>query len=227
MDPETPNRPFESLEWYREAVRVHRHDDSGGARALSWLKSADFLTVHISAFAIGIVTLLVINLLRSPDDLWVDRAGAAWALLLTIHGVGIGLLWAIGQLGNDDHQALQVIPDREWQGRPGSWPVAKHDPPTVSVTPAAPVPDEGQRGHTAVSAPVRPSLPVTGQFSPPSTGWSFWGDNGGRPNPADDEPKASWKETATWLTRGGQGSPPAPGDKPGDDARPPGGASPR
>lgn len=227
MDPETPNRPFESLEWYRDAVRAHRHNDGGGARALSWLKSADCLTVHISVFAVGIVTLLVINLLRSPDDLWIDRAGAAWALLLTIHGVGIGLLWAIAQLGNDDHQALQVIPDAEWRRRSGAWQVAKHDPPTVSVTRTAPVPDEGQREHTTVSAPVRPSLPVTGQFSPPSTGWSSWEENGGRTEPGNDEPKASWKETATWLTRGGKSSQTAPADKPGDETRPSGGSSPR
>lgn len=222
MDSETPNRPFESLEWYREAVRAHRQDDRGAARVLSWLKSADCLTVHISVFAVGLVALMVFNLLRSPDDLWIDRAGAAWALLLTIHGVGIGLLWAVSQLGNDDDQALQVIPDVESRRRSGSWPVAKPDGPASPVSPIGPVPADGHGERSIVPAPVRTPPPVTGQFPSPSPGWSSWGSNGGGPAPSSDEPKASWKETASWLTRGGQGRSPAPVDKPMDDARPPG-----
>lgn len=193
---------------------------------LSWLKSADFLAVHISMFAVGIVALLVINLLRSPDDLWMDRAGAAWALLLTIHGVGIGLTWAIAQLGNDDHQALQVIPDAEWRRRPGSWPVADSDP-AIAAARTAQVSAEGQGATTAVSTPVRTPPPVTGQFPAPSPGWSSWGENGGEPVSAGDEPKASWKETATWLTRSGRGGSPAPADKPEDETMPSGGSSPR
>lgn len=227
MDPETPNRPFESLEWYREAVRGHRHDDRGAARVLSWLKSADGLTVHISVFAVGVVALLVINLLRSPDDLWIDRAGAAWALLLTIHGVGIGLIWAIAQLGNDDHQALQVIPDAEWRRQSGAWPAPPHSDPGIAAARTAPVPAEGQGAQIAVSVPVRTPPPVTGQFVPPASGWSSWGENGGEPAAAGDEPKASWKETATWLTRSGPGRSPAAIDKPVDDTTPSGEASPR
>lgn len=239
MGTETPDRPFESLEWYRAAVRSNRSDERGAARVLSWLKGIEFLTVHISVFAVGVVALLVINLLRSPQDLWVDRAGAAWAMLLTIHAVSIGLIWAIGLLGKDDHEALQVIPDAEWRRSSASWPraVVKKGPPATAIatsahqggTPAAPASGE----ELAAQPAHQPSSPAAdGQppqpMPPGPPGWSAWGQETGQvpPSAEPNEPKASWKEAATWLTRSGRGRRPSSTEAPPGDRSPPSGSPP-
>lgn len=231
MGTETPGRPLESLEWYRAAVRSNRSDERGAARILSWLKGIEFLTVHISVFAIGIVALIVINLLRSPDDLWVDRVGAAWALLLTIHGVTIGLIWAIGLLNRDDDEALQIIPDAEWRRTSGSWPqaVTRVPPATAEPTPPVPRATTAAAGWTQAATPSpRPPDAATADGQPPQAvppGWSAWGQ-GAEQSPPPDEPKASWKEAASWLTRSGRGRRPAPAEEPRRDSPPPGGSPP-
>lgn len=227
METETPGRPFESLEWYRAAVRSGR-EERGAARVLSWLRGLGFLTVHISVFAVGIVVLIVINLLRSPEDLWVDRAGAAWALLLTIHVGAIGLAWAIGLLGKEDSDALRVIPDAEWRRAPTSWPVAvnKVPSPAAQTTAAATHPPEpGEQAPSPATNPTPP--PMTGRPAEPvQPGWSGWGE-GVEQLPSPGESKASWKEAATWLTRSGRGqrlgashSSQPVDSRPGDDASP-------
>ncbi len=237
MGTETPGRPFESLEWYRAVVRSNRSDERGVARVLSWLKGIEFLTVHISVFAIGIVALLVLNLLRSPGDLWVDRAGAAWAMLLTIHGVAIGLIWAIGLLSKDEDEALQVIPDAEWRRTSASWPraVTKVPPATAAATVTTPPTAQGATPVAAASndAPAAqqahpPVSPAAGG-RPPQTmppGWSAWGQ-GVEQSPPTDETKASWKEAATWLTRSGRGRRPVPAEETRGDPSPPGASPPK
>lgn len=224
METETRGRPFESLEWYRAAVRSSYHDERSATRVWSWLKGIEFLTVHISVFAIGIVALFVLNLLRSPENLWVDRAGAAWALLLTIHGVVIGLIWAIGLLGKEENEALQIIPDAEWRRTAASWPSAPNDglaaghAPIVvsgrSQVPPVPPPD---------SVPNRPPVREEPMDTVPS-GWSAWRD-GAQESASTDEPKVSWKEAASWLSRTGRGRAPAANETPPGDAPPSGGSS--
>lgn len=220
---------MESLEWYKAAVRSNRPDERGMARILSWLKGVGFLTAHISVFAVGIVVLLVINLLRSPEDLWVDRAGAAWALLLVIHGVAIGLIWAIELLLKDDDEALQVVPSSGWQNTSAPWPqTARMVSPTGAQQQGAnPVP-AGNRAELAAQSALRPTPPATdgqqGQPVPP--GWSAWG-RGVEQSPPPDEPKASWKEAATWLTRSGRARPTAPTERPHSDPPAPDGSSSR
>lgn len=198
METDTSGRPFESLEWYRAAVRADERDPPG---IMSWLKGIGFLSAHISVFAVGIVALLIINLLRSPQDLWVDRAGAAWAMLLTIHAVAIGLVWAIGLLGKDDHQALQIVPDAEWRRPSASWPQAASSVPATATSPGEiPAPASG-KADTAVQ-PARPEAPPSDghRTQPVPPGWSSWGQEAERP-PASDEPRVSWKEAASWLAR--------------------------
>lgn len=222
METETSDRPFESLEWYRAAVRSSRQDERGAARVWSWLKGVECLTVHISVFAIGIVALFVLNLLRSPEDLWVDRAGAAWALLLTIHGVAIGLIWAIGLLDKDDDEALQIIPDAEWRRTSGAWPGASNNAPAATghstVVPAqseTPVPPPETVVHPS------PAGRQSRETVPP--GWSAWGNGAQEPTSTDE--KVSWKEAATWLSRSGRGRRPTATETPPREASPPGGSS--
>lgn len=228
METETPGRPFESLEWYRAAVRSSQSDERGVARLLTWLRGVEFLTAHISVFAVGIVALLIINLLRSPEDLWVDRVGAAWAMLLIIHGVGIGLVWAIALLGKDDDEALQVIPSAEWRHTSPSWPRAvKVDSPAGSH-PQSVTPGVARSREELAAQPARLPVPLSadGQQAhavPPS--WSAWG-HGSEPSSPADEPKASWREAAVWLTQSDRGRQPTPTEGPPSDPPLSGGSSP-
>lgn len=232
MDTDTrgsQGRPFESLDWYRAAVRAESQDDGSAARLRSWLTGLGFLTVHVSAFAVGIVALVAVNLLRSPQDLWADRAGAAWALLLTIHAVAIGLVWAIRLLGKEEPAPLQVIPDAEWR-RPASWPVRKADAPLPPASP--PVTSAAHSPGTATSTPEASRASTSATPEPPP-GWSSWGQEQPpappTPTAAANEPRASWKEAATWLTRrrGGTAQPPPAAPRPSPPAdgghRPPAG----
>lgn len=225
MGTETPERPFESLEWYRAATRPDRSGERGAARIVSWFKGIGFLTGHISVFAVGIVALLIVNLLRSPQDLWIDRVGAAWAMLITIHGVAIGLVWAIGLLGKDDDRALQIIPDAEWRRTSASWPqevpeasasaMARRDNPALPARQAEPAVEP--TGTSAAQSDGHVPQPV-----PP--GWSAWGQ-GADHSPPSDEPKASWKEAASWISRSGRGRRPSATERRRDDSRPDGGPS--
>lgn len=224
---ESRGRPFESLDWYRAAVRAERQEGGSADRLRSWLTGLGFLTVHVSVFAVGIVALVAVNLLRSPQDLWADRAGAAWALLLTIHAVAIGLVWAVRLLGKEEPAALQVIPDAEWR-RPASWPVTKADAPAPQAHP--PVTSATQTSGAPSSAPDAPPAPTVASPGPPP-GWSSWGQSQTQTTPtvATTEPKPSWKEAATWLIRrrGGTAQPPPASPRPSPpadgDHRPPAG----
>jgi len=218
METETPGRSFEPLDWYREAVGSNRMAAWSPARLGEWLKGAEFLIAHISVFAVGIVALIVINLLRSPTELWVDRVGAAWALLLIIHGAAVALIRAIEFLEKEDSEALQAVPNPEWRQAPASWPrtVTMVPPDGADPQGATPFPAPNAQ-RPAPASPQRLARPADGnQPQPLPPGWSAWGQSVEQP-PQPDEPKASWKEAATWLTSGGGRRQAAQADRPHSD----------
>jgi len=190
-----PNRPFESLEWYRDAARRGFEEDDRHRDFVQWATSFSLLRAHISVFAVSIVFLLAVNLLRSPEDIWVDRWIMAWTVLLLIHAVGAGVVWALRQWNADDpNEALQIDPSLWRQSPMFAW---------------------GAPGETAPDArevPFRVTADQDGESAPPpAPGWNGWADVAPQPPPPSE--RASWSEAsaAAWLERRSQASkaPPA------------------
>jgi hypothetical protein len=178
-----PNRPFESFEWYRDAARRGFEEDDRNRDPVQWITSFALLRAHVSVYAVAIVLLLAINLLRSPERIWADRWIMAWTVLLLIHAVGAGIVWALRQWNADDpDEPLQVDPS--WRqspmfawGAPGETTPGAHEVPFRVST---------QDGETA---------------PPPAPGWNGWADVAPQPPPASE--RASWSEAsaAAWLER--------------------------
>jgi hypothetical protein len=166
------------------------------------------LHAHVSFFAAGIVTMLLANLIRTPEDVWAGRWIMAWTVLLLVHAVVIGLLWAMQQWNADaPDEALHMRPPREREGAPSfSWGLGDTtgtDPQEVDFR----VSDGRRTGATA--GPPQAT---------PAPGWTAW-------NIADQEPedpppgeRASWKEAsaAAWLDR----PRPASDDRRGPETKP-------
>src|SRR5688572_10790820 len=82
-----PQRPFESLDWYREA-QGGRDDEHPW---LTRLRSFSAVQAHVSLFALGSVLLLAMNLIRSPGDVRADTWIAIWGLIVIMHAVVTGI----------------------------------------------------------------------------------------------------------------------------------------
>jgi|GEM_PF-6916680 len=216
---QAPTRPFESLEWFRDASAGSPRPRGPVHNALRWLKSARCFAFHIGMFALGITIALAINAARHPGDIWVDRLAIGWAILLVIHAGIALLLWAIGLLtGNDPAPVYPgpVLRPRELQANAWAPPPAAPAAPASTVTPSTEaVPDLA----TAWPAPPPPAPESPSPASPSTTDWSPWGqpvtDDGWTtgasapaptpPAPADaaESGTASWDEVnpGAWLGR--------------------------
>lgn len=64
------------------------------SRALRWIFGFGFFSVHLGIYLIGGLTLLMINLYRSPDDLWVGGPLVRWGVVVLIHLLGAIVTWA-------------------------------------------------------------------------------------------------------------------------------------
>jgi hypothetical protein len=60
-----------------------------------WVFGLGFFSVHLGIFLIVGLTLLMINLYTSPDDLWVGGPLLRWGIVVVIHGLGAIVTWAI------------------------------------------------------------------------------------------------------------------------------------
>lgn len=214
--PPAAMRPFESLEWYRDATR----SSSGGhARFLDWARGIGFLSVHVSVYALGTVAMFVVNLLRAPDAIWVDRATPIWTLIVVIHAGVVGLLWAIGQLDREDDEPIRIVTDLSWRQAktwPGDGPVgaAPEALVTVAAPPLVPHPPQDRVVGLQTTQQFRPaSSPSAGQSrvgAPASreTKWSGWESESPQRIAPDDPNRASWQEAAAaaWRDRAQSGS---------------------
>lgn len=184
-----PSRPFESLEWYRDAARNNFRDDDPRKGLARWASGIGMLHAHASLFASGIVLLLAINLIRTPDSIWAGRWIMAWTVLLLLHAVVIGFLWALRQWNSDTpDEALQTTTAREWERQATfSW---------------------GQNGNEAqdvdfrVTTGTRPSGPPMEHEPGRDSSWTGWNAIDQEDEPPATE-RASWKEAsaAAWLDR--------------------------
>lgn len=195
-----PSRPFESLEWYRDAVRNNFRDDDPRRGVSRWVTGVGMLHAHIGVFATGIVLLLLVNLIRSPEDIWSGRWIMAWTVLVLLHTVVIGILWAMRQWNEDaPDEALLMIQDRErGQASAFGWGLAApthRDAQDVDFRETA---GWHVNGNGAADRPAAAA---------PDQGWTAWTAS----EPVEDSPaseRASWKEAsaAAWLERKRPGS---------------------
>lgn len=244
--PAEPTRPFESLDWYRQAARSGSGGLGTGARLLDWARGIGFLTLHISIFALGIVTMFVVNLLRSPDRIWVDRAIPIWTLIVIIHAVVVGLLWAIGQLNREDDGPLLVVSDAQWRNAATWAGSAESSPPTIGPVPSTPhgVREPGAEMTQRIrpsdpAGPMPPRRPEVGtettlQFRPShaaethperpaspapngaTPGWAGWESEVPQRLGPNDPDRASWQEAETAARRGRTAASPPPDPPEGD-----------
>ncbi|HYI24823.1 MAG TPA: 2TM domain-containing protein [Thermomicrobiales bacterium] len=194
-----PNRPFESLDWYRDAARRGFADDDANRGIAGFLTGGGLLRAHISLFAVTIVALAVLNLLRSPESIWVDRVLMGWTILLLIHGVAIGAVWAVRQWNADDVDEPVRMPSNHWQQAPMfGW----------GAPGAAPAPAQEAQFRPAPSEPAQP----------PASPWADWAKVTDQPEIPESE-RASWSEATvtSWLERRSRQTGTAPDqDKPAE-----------
>lgn len=213
MESSREARPFESLDWYRQASRDGFRERPGTAIG-RWLRSVGSLALHLSLFSGGLVLLYVVNLVRSPERLWADRAAWAWLILLGIHALVLGIIWAVDLLRDDEVDEPIRVPEVAWRAT-APWPRPPASPPSTDV---APPPGE-RLANDPQAAPENRQPPTA-----PADPWAAWGADV-QPPPSGEQ--SSWKEAAGWLTRrrGPASEPdavpePAPAPEANKDARP-------
>jgi hypothetical protein len=134
-----------------------------------WLIGLGLLRLHLVVFAVGAVGILLLNLYRSPGDLWAAEALRLWAIILGCHAAALLTGWSTWRA---------VRPHR----LPTTGTAASGGPNAVApapiVSPAARWSANGVGGNG--HAPVYPesigvsgpppelvALPARGRFSPP------------------------------------------------------------
>lgn len=189
-----PSRPFESLEWYRDAARNNFRDDTARSGLVKWAIGFGMVHAHICVYATMIVVLLVVNLIRTPGEIWADKVIMAWTVLLLIHAVSVGVVWAINQWNADaPDEPLQMAPNRQWRQSSifawGPHTTQGSDPQEVDFRMRQP------------ALPVPPTAPANEEVVP-AAGWTGWNAEAATDEP-DTSERASWKEAsaAAWLDK--------------------------
>jgi len=67
----------------------------------AWWGGLGFLRFHCALFLTGIPLLFLINLILSPERIWIDRFGLAWLALLVVHAAIAGIIRAMQVLRDD------------------------------------------------------------------------------------------------------------------------------
>ena len=199
-----PSRPFESLDWYREASRREYRSGNAVHKAIRWLKSSRCFAFHVGLFALGITISLAVNVARSPGSLWVDRLAISWALVLLVHAGALALIFAVGLLGTSEQRLPVYVPQFGPVQNPApdsasAEPVWPAPPPRVETAPQSTSTSvtENQVRTAARRPHIRPRPLVTNW--PTSTA-------------AENGETASWREASptAWLKRKRTPSPPTP-----------------
>jgi hypothetical protein len=211
---QAPTRPFESLEWFREASTGDYRPRGPWRNALRWLKSSRCFAFHIGLFALGITIALAINVARSPGDIWADRLAIGWAILLVLHAGIVLMIWTAGLLTGNGNRA-PVYPGtvlRPRQLQPVTPTPAAQQPTAATATEWPAPPPEPAPAPEAWTAPEpKPSAwSPWGQPATPPGDWSTetgsdtstGADPAAPVDPRQSEP-ASWREASpgAWLGR--------------------------
>lgn len=191
-----PSRPFESLDWYREASRREYRSGNAVHKAIRWLKSSRCFAFHVGLFALGITIALAVNVARSPGTLWVDRLAVSWALVLLVHAAALALIFAFGLLGTSEQRLPVYVPQYGPAPDPVSEPASTETvwpapPPRVESAPQEQPANQPQNQvRAAIRRPhIRPRPHVT-NWPTASTA-------------AEGGETSSWREAspAAWLKR--------------------------
>lgn len=120
------------------------------SRVLRWIFGFGFFSVHLGIYLIGGLTLLMINLYRSPDDLWVGGPLVRWGLLVIIHLLGAIVTWAMTTVMDVAKTTRRELNSREpYQPKTPS-PMSQNMMPPANEPMSAPRP----RFQPAVSTPI-------------------------------------------------------------------------
>lgn len=167
-----------------------------GQAWVDWLKGAGFLVFHIDVFLVAIAVLLLLNIARSPDHIWVAGVFGRWGLLLVIHGMVTLLIWLIAMLLTEERPGTGTY-EAEWSTLPRDM---APEPVVIEPVVIEPVEADGGANHW-----TPPSENGTTPASPPDEVWTA---PDAAPAPANDwhagfEQRTSWAETSAsaWLSR--------------------------
>ena len=78
--------------------RPSRPTDDGAARVQAWLLGPGLLAVHVGAYLASATVLILVNLLRSPTDLWFWGPLRGWGLVLVFHAAFVAVRAVAGDL---------------------------------------------------------------------------------------------------------------------------------
>jgi len=118
---------------------IHRH----GGSARRWALGGGLLSLHISVYLLAVIGLLMLNLYRTPDRIWVQRPLGVWGLLLLFHVGAVAIGWALATVnsqwrGTSDYQtnspAVPTVRSAPLQKTPQVAPVASRFRPPTSAT---------------------------------------------------------------------------------------------
>ena len=163
----TPVQSLTSLDWYRQAL-----DESANGRRspwIRWFRGLSFLLFHVSLYAISIVLLFAIDLIRSPGSLWIDKVALAWAVLIVVHAAIVGLIWAIGLLKEDESSETHEL---RWSSAStsGGWGAKREEPQDADFRMSVPIPDVTVARTT--TSPARSAPLTTAATATPPPTWS-------------------------------------------------------
>ncbi|MGC4192728.1 MAG: hypothetical protein QM589_16415 [Thermomicrobiales bacterium] len=183
-----------------------------------WWGGLGFLRFHASLFLAGVPILFLVNLVQSPEHIWIDRAGLAWFALLVIHAAIVGIARSIGLLREDTQQAAP----RESTAQPRStWITSRsEEPQDADFRVPAREPDATGWGVPvdATEASWRPATPLPvapvslAQPAPPSgtSVWDGWTSPGRSGRRATTTTPSASRSTAKSTAPSETSSPDAP-----------------
>src|SRR5215218_7474716 len=65
---------------------------------MRWVLGPGLLSVHVGAYLVTLVALLLWNFARSPSDIWVDEPLRRWGLVVVFHATAVAAGWSAWRL---------------------------------------------------------------------------------------------------------------------------------
>ncbi|CAN5506870.1 hypothetical protein BH09CHL1_BH09CHL1_33490 [soil metagenome] len=152
------------------------------SRVLRWIFGFGFFSVHLGIYLIGGLSLLMVNLYRSPDDLWVGGPLVRWGVIVLIHLLGAIVTWAATTVMD-----VAKTTKRELNNREPYQPVTA---PTMPI-PSAPLANEPMAAPRPRFQPTL-STPIETVDVDDSKRFGFRGWKGDSPPPRQRTSPPGW-----------------------------------
>src|SRR5688572_24614451 len=75
-----------------------------GRGVSTWLLGRGLLSLHVGAFLLAATGLLLLNLIRAPNDLWVEAPLRRWGVVLLLHAALVGSGWTLWHVSRWSHR---------------------------------------------------------------------------------------------------------------------------